>query len=523
MAQSGYTPIQLYRSATASAAPVAGNLTAGEIALNYNPADMALYAKNSGGSVIRIMNNPSGLKYPTVDGTSGQLMVTDGAGNLSWVSVTSGTVTGSGTTNYVPKFTGSTALGDSSIYINGNNDAVINTITVGRGSSSVSSNTALGYGVLSANTTGAQNTAVGYNSLHSNTSGTNNVSLGYNALGTNTTGSNNVALGTTALYNNNAGNNVAVGVGSLFLNSSGNLNVAIGFNSLNNNYTGDTNTAIGGLSLYSNTTGSNNTAIGCNALYFNSVGVRNTALGYGALYSNTTNYNTAVGYNCLNSITTATGNTAMGYATGVYTTGANNSYFGYSCGTNGTGGGNCALGAITLANLSSGAYNIALGYASGNGITSGSGNISIGNVNNAGSTVPAFNITTQNNYISLGTTSVTNAYIQVAWTVVSDARDKTNFGEVPHGLDFVSQLNPVSYQFKMSREDDTPNGNVRYGFKAQDVLALEGENSVIIDAENPDKLYYNSDSLVPVLVNAIKELKAELDAIKFELSAIKSK
>jgi hypothetical protein len=121
MAQSGYTPIQLYRSATASAAPVSGNLTAGEIALNYNTADMALYAKNSGGSVIRIMNNPSGLKYPTVDGTSGQVLKTDGAGNLSWVSVTSGTVTGSGTTNYVPKFTGSTALGDSLISDNGTN------------------------------------------------------------------------------------------------------------------------------------------------------------------------------------------------------------------------------------------------------------------------------------------------------------------------------------------------------------------------------------------------------------------
>ena len=99
MAQSGYTPIQLYRTATASTAPTAGNLSNGEIAINYNTADMALYAKNSGGSVIRIMNNPAGLKYPTVDGTSGQVIKTDGAGNLSWVSVTSGTVTGTGTTN----------------------------------------------------------------------------------------------------------------------------------------------------------------------------------------------------------------------------------------------------------------------------------------------------------------------------------------------------------------------------------------------------------------------------------------
>jgi len=32
----------------------------------------------------------------------------------------------------------------------------------------------------------------------------------------------------------------------------------------------------------------------------------------------------------------------------------------------------------------------------------------------------------------MGSIGVTNAYVQVAWTVVSDARDKTNFGVVPH-------------------------------------------------------------------------------------------
>ena len=42
MSQSGYTPIQLYRTTTASAAPTSGNLTAGELAININDADMAL-------------------------------------------------------------------------------------------------------------------------------------------------------------------------------------------------------------------------------------------------------------------------------------------------------------------------------------------------------------------------------------------------------------------------------------------------------------------------------------------------
>ena len=87
MAATGYTPIQLYRTATASAAPLAANLTDGEMAINYNTADMALYAKNSGGVVKLLMNNPAGLKYPTADGTANQVVKTDGAGNLSFASL----------------------------------------------------------------------------------------------------------------------------------------------------------------------------------------------------------------------------------------------------------------------------------------------------------------------------------------------------------------------------------------------------------------------------------------------------
>lgn len=93
MAQTGYTPIQLYRTTTAGAAPTAANLNPGELGFNINDADMALYAENASGTVKRIINNPAGLKYPTADGTSGQVVSTDGAGNLSF-STPSGISTG---------------------------------------------------------------------------------------------------------------------------------------------------------------------------------------------------------------------------------------------------------------------------------------------------------------------------------------------------------------------------------------------------------------------------------------------
>ena len=94
MAATGYTPIQLYRTTTGAAVPLAANLLPGELGFNIADTDMALYAENASGTVTRIMNNPAGLKYPTADGTSGQVVSTDGAGNLSFSTPSSGATKG---------------------------------------------------------------------------------------------------------------------------------------------------------------------------------------------------------------------------------------------------------------------------------------------------------------------------------------------------------------------------------------------------------------------------------------------
>jgi hypothetical protein len=86
MAASGFTPIQLYRTTTGAAVPSAANLLPGELGFNIADTDMALYAENASGTVVRIMNNPAGLKYPTADGSANQVIKTDGAGNLSFVT-----------------------------------------------------------------------------------------------------------------------------------------------------------------------------------------------------------------------------------------------------------------------------------------------------------------------------------------------------------------------------------------------------------------------------------------------------
>ena len=227
----------------------------------------------------------------------------------------------------------------------------------------------------------------------------------------------------------------------------------------------------------------------------------NFAAGDGALVSNTTgSYNTASGVNALQTNTSANYNTASGA----------NALYSNAIGANQ----NTAIGAYALYNNTTGSFNTASGAYALQNNTTGAGNSAFNPLNSASTYAPVFNPTVENNRFCMGSTGVTNAYIQVAWTVVSDARDKTNFAPVPHGLDFVNQLKPTAYQFKEDRETDVATGIVRYGFKAQDILALEGDTPVIIDTEDLDKLRFNSDSLIPVLVNAIQELTARLQILE---------
>ena len=279
--------------------------------------------------------------------------------------------------------------------------------------------------------------------------------------------------------------------------------------------------AFGDGALDSNTTGAGNSAIGYETLQANTNATDNTAVGYRALKANTTgSFNTAVGSLALTANTTSGENSAFGMKSLNVTTGTGNSGFGfYSLLLNVGGNYNAAHGWHSMMSLTSGNSNTAIGAWSLHNATTGSGNICIGSYNSSSVYAPAFDITTQSNRVVMGSSAVTNAYIKVAWTVTSDQRDKMNFGSVPHGVDFVKQLNPVSYQFKVDRDTETPNGPVRYGFKAQDILALEGETPVIIDNEDPDNLRYNGEALVPVLVNAIKEQQQLIEALQARLDA----
>jgi len=167
-----------------------------------------------------------------------------------------------------------------------------------------------------------------------------------------------------------------------------------------------------------------------------------------------------------------------------------------------------AVGAGALKSATTG-ENSAVGRNAAQNITTGTNNFVFGSGSDA-----VKNITSDNHQIVIGNNSSTNAFIKIDWTVTSDLRDKTEIKDIKHGLDFVNQITPIEYKFKKSREDDTPHGLTKYGFKAQEILELEGNNPVIINNEDEENLKLTNAHLVPVLVNAIKELKAEIDELK---------
>lgn len=414
------------------------------------------------------------------------------------------------------------------------NDMTFNGVKVGRGLTSAATNTALGNGTLGAVTTGTNLTAVGATALFANTTGQRNTAVGTRAMATNTTGLNNTAVGHQALDANLTGNsNVAVGFSALFDNSSGQNNVALGEVSVSNNTTGNSNVGIGTDALFTGTTSTGNIGIGFAALYTNNSGSANIAIGGSSLYNNTTGFNNvaigvdamftnttgdgciAIGSNALKLNLTGDNNTAVGFeALEANSTGNNNTALGYQALYAANSFSNVAIGHLALVANTTGIANTGIGKSALGACTTGSGNTTINPMNATNNYVPVFDVTTEDNRFVAGSTAVTNAYVQVAWTVVSDARDKTDFAPVPHGLDFVSKLKPTTYRYKAKRDDTEGHGPLRYGFKAQDVLALEGDNPVIVDAEVPEKLKLNDQSMIAVLVNAIQELKAEFDAYK---------
>ena len=309
MAATGATPISLYYSSTTTNVPTAGNLVAGELALNT--ADGKLFYKDSS-NVVQVIGTKGGV------GTSSTTQVLY---NSSGLVVGSANLTFNGTT------------------LNTANDASISGLTVGKGVGSISTNTVVGSGALAGSNTGANNAAFGSNVLGVNTSGAVNAGFGINSLAANTTGSNNAGFGVASLSGNTTGNyNTACGQAALQTNTTFSFNTAVGYQALYANAVSG-NTATGYQSMLATTTGTSNAAFGLWTLKANTTGQFNTAIGDQALSANTTaSYNTAVGYQAGINITTGGGNICLGIASNPSSATSSNEFV-FAVGANVTGKG----------------------------------------------------------------------------------------------------------------------------------------------------------------------------------------
>jgi len=246
------------------------------------------------------------------------------------------------------------------------------------------------------------------------------------------------------------------------------------------------NTVFGESAANALTTGSNNVAIGHEALLVQTDGEKNVAIGAGALKASTSEgRNVAIGFEAMKSMNQLFNphNTAIGYqADDANVTGFYRTNIGASTGGNSTGSNITNIGYSAMESSS-----------------------------------------TVSNEITLGNSSVASLRCAVtSITSLSDQRDKTDIKDISYGLDFIDSLQPREFVWDNRAETDKDGeefysankGKKDFGFIAQEVQSVDDDTLRLVYDENPDKLEMSYGKLVPVLVQAIKELKAEVELLK---------
>ena len=281
-------------------------------------------------------------------------------------------------------------------------------------------------------------------------------------------------------------------------------------------------------------------------------GYSNVAVGGYALTDCTTGYqNTAVGEHAGRYITSGDYNTLVGrYAALGMTEGNNNIGVGsYTFGSACTGSNNIGVGYEAAYSVTSGGNNTCVGKASGYSLSTGSNNLLIG-MNAGGVSSPSGTVNSGSNVVCLGNDQIANLYCQDTSISSSDSRDKADIIDFAPGLSWVNKLRPVTYRWdrrswylenpetatpedllKVVRDGSKKEPKQNIGFVAQEVLAVEQSDGFATDKNNMLTVNLNEDDtgygmkyerLVPVLVNAIKELSAANEDLKIRVATLEA-
>ena len=217
------------------------------------------------------------------------------------------------------------------------------------------------------------------------------------------------------------------------------------------------------------------------------------------------------------------------------TTGSENSALGISAlGAATTASSNTAVGKEAGVSVTTGSANTIVGREAGHNVTTGSNNLLLGK--RAGtSSSPSGIQTTGNNIVCLGDNSISSIFCADTSISSSDSRDKTDVTSFNVGLAWIEALRPVTYRWDRRTwygtdavPFGTPDGSkkrqkLHIGFLAQEALEVEkangygssNDNSLIVNLTDDGMSYgMKYERLVPVLVNAIKELSAKVTALE---------
>ena len=104
---------------------------------------------------------------------------------------------------------------------------------------------------------------------------------------------------------------------------------------------------------------------------------------------------------------------------------------------------------------------------------------------------------------------------------LSDRRDKTDIVDIPIGLDFINTLQPRKFKWQ-TRDGNGKDGLTRAGFIAQELQSAQEDCNyldLVMDS-NPDKLEAKQEHLIPVLVQAVKELSAKNETLEARIKTL---
>jgi hypothetical protein len=245
-------------------------------------------------------------------------------------------------------------------------------------------------------------------------------------------------------------------------------------------------------------------------------GGNSVAIGVNTLQNGGAGYNVAVGSGAMQSVTTSTNNVAMGYQSASAVTTGNQ----HVCIGAGAGSG---ISDSLLPSSSSSSSITAIGYnaCAYNASTNSTYPTPQSNCVYIGSGAQPFagnsSSTYANNQIVLGNSAITDLFCAAgSIQTLSDQRDKTDILPMGVGGAFLDLVEPV--HFTWNTRDGAKRDRPDCGFIAQQLIQAQEDAGVyiphLVNNSNPDQFLVDASKLMPVMVEAIKELRAEIAELK---------